>query len=145
MATKKTEGKRLYIVQGVICMNSQIFIEKLSFNDGTELKIGHSDIIIFTGANNAGKSQVLKDIDTMMDSKGAKGIVSTSLEMQYAGEIKEMIDDYKTKDGKYRIGGNIFKGDKGQVPLSPYSFVKDIQMIFCTVLGKNMEYAGEVI
>lgn len=26
-----------------------------------------------------------------------------------------------------------------------YSFVKDIQMIFCTVLGKNMLYAGETI
>lgn len=26
-----------------------------------------------------------------------------------------------------------------------YSFIKDVQMIFCTVLGKNMEYAGEVI
>ena len=26
-----------------------------------------------------------------------------------------------------------------------YSFVKDIQMIFCTVLGRGMEYAGEVI
>ena len=26
-----------------------------------------------------------------------------------------------------------------------YSFVKDIQMIFCTVLGKGMEYAGERI
>lgn len=26
-----------------------------------------------------------------------------------------------------------------------YSFAKDIQMIFCTVLGKKMEYAGEII
>ena len=26
-----------------------------------------------------------------------------------------------------------------------YSFWKDIKMIFCTVLGKKMEYAGEVI
>ena len=26
-----------------------------------------------------------------------------------------------------------------------YSFIKDIQMIFCTVLGKKMQYAGEVI
>ena len=26
-----------------------------------------------------------------------------------------------------------------------YSFIKDIQMIFCTVLGKKMVYAGEVI
>ena len=26
-----------------------------------------------------------------------------------------------------------------------YSFVKDIQMIFCTVLGRGMSYAGERI
>ena len=26
-----------------------------------------------------------------------------------------------------------------------YSFIKDIQMILCTVLGKKMMYAGEMI
>lgn len=29
--------------------------------------------------------------------------------------------------------------------LDHYSFIKDIQMIFCTVLGKKMKYAGEEI
>lgn len=29
--------------------------------------------------------------------------------------------------------------------LHHYSFTKDIQMIFCTVLGSKMKYAGEVI
>lgn len=29
--------------------------------------------------------------------------------------------------------------------LHHYSFIKDIQIILCTVLGKKMEYAGEVI
>ena len=29
--------------------------------------------------------------------------------------------------------------------LDHYSFIKDIQMILCTVLGKNMKYAGETI
>jgi lipopolysaccharide/colanic/teichoic acid biosynthesis glycosyltransferase len=29
--------------------------------------------------------------------------------------------------------------------LHHYSFVKDIQMIFCTVLGKRMKYANEII
>lgn len=29
--------------------------------------------------------------------------------------------------------------------LRHYSFVKDIQMIFCTVLGRRMKYAGEII
>ena len=29
--------------------------------------------------------------------------------------------------------------------LEHYSFIKDIQMIVCTVLGKKMKYAGEII
>ena len=29
--------------------------------------------------------------------------------------------------------------------LHHYSFIKDIQMIFCTVLGRNMMYGGEII
>lgn len=29
--------------------------------------------------------------------------------------------------------------------LDNYSFIKDIQMIFCTVLGRRMEYANEII
>jgi lipopolysaccharide/colanic/teichoic acid biosynthesis glycosyltransferase len=29
--------------------------------------------------------------------------------------------------------------------LHHYSFIKDIQMIFCTVLGKKMMYGGEII
>jgi len=29
--------------------------------------------------------------------------------------------------------------------LDHYSFIKDIQMIFCTVLGKRMHYGGEII
>ena len=38
-------------------------------------------------------------------------------------------------------------GRKGMIHISElsYSFVKDIQMIFCTVLGRKMKYAGEVI
>ena len=91
-------------------MDPQIFVEKLLFNDGTELKIDHSDIVIFTGANNAGKSQVLKDIDLMMGTNGSKGLVSTSLEILFTGDIKEKENDYKTKDGKYRVGGNLFNG-----------------------------------
>lgn len=29
--------------------------------------------------------------------------------------------------------------------LDHYSFIKDMQMILCTILGKRMKYAGEVI
>lgn len=40
----------------------------------------------------------------------------------------------------------VFPGQGAQcVGMGEDSFIKDIQMIFCTVLGKNMEYAGERI
>ena len=34
---------------------------------------------------------------------------------------------------------------KVKMPGGPVLFVKDIQMIFCTVLGRKMRYAGEEI
>ena len=47
-------------------MTPQIFISKLEFNDNTVMDLSSSDIVIFTGANNAGKSQVLRDIDNKL-------------------------------------------------------------------------------
>ncbi len=93
-------------------MNPQIFVEKLKTNDGIELKFGPSDIVIFTGANNAGKSQILKDIDIMMEAVGTKGIVATSLELAYIGDISDKEEEFKQKDGRYRLGGNIYSDFK---------------------------------
>lgn len=86
----------------------QIFVEKLCFNDGKELPLGHSDIVIFTGANNAGKSQVLKDIDILMSNRGKKGVVLSQLTLEYVGDILEKIEDYKKKDGFYHLSGNSY-------------------------------------
>lgn len=71
----------------------------------------------------------------------------------------EMIADYvaqKQKEGDTReaqviaveYNDNVIYPDKVRINCyyyRHYSFIKDIQMIFCTVLGKNMEYAGETI
>ena len=71
----------------------------------------------------------------------------------------EMISDYvaqKQKEGDTRpmqeiaveYNDNVIYPDKVRLNCyyyRHYSFSKDIQMILCTVLGKNMEYAGEVI
>ena len=53
--------------------------------------------------------------------------------------IQEIAEEYNDKTiypDKVRI--NLYY-------LRNYSFVKDIQMIFCTVLGRNMKYNGEII
>lgn len=71
----------------------------------------------------------------------------------------EMISDYvtqKQKDGDTRSMQEIAEeyNDKVIYPdkvrlncyyYRHYSFIKDIQMILCTVLGKKMDYAGEII
>ena len=71
----------------------------------------------------------------------------------------EMISEYvarKQKEGDKRemqviaeeYNDQVIYPDKVRLNLyyyRHYSFVKDIQMIICTVLGKKMEYAGEVI
>ena len=71
----------------------------------------------------------------------------------------EMISEYvakKQKDGDTRpmqeiaveYNDNVIYPDKVRLNCyyyRHYSFIKDIQMIFCTVLGKKMQYAGEII
>lgn len=71
----------------------------------------------------------------------------------------EMIAEYvaqKQKEGDTReaqeiaveYNDNVIYPDKVRINCyyyRHYSFIKDIQMIFCTVLGKNMEYAGETL
>lgn len=71
----------------------------------------------------------------------------------------EMISEYvaqKQADGDARpmqeiaveYNDNVIYPDKVRLNCyyyRHYSFLKDIQMIFCTVLGKNMKYANEII
>lgn len=71
----------------------------------------------------------------------------------------EMIADYVAKkqaEGDARdsqeiavdYNDNVIYPDKVRINryyLHHYSFIKDIQMIFCTVLGKNMKYNNEMI
>ena len=71
----------------------------------------------------------------------------------------EMISEYvakKQKDGDTRpmqeiaveYNDTVIYPDKVRLNCyyyRHYSFIKDIQMILCTVLGKNMKYAGETI
>lgn len=71
----------------------------------------------------------------------------------------EMISDFvaqKQKEGDTRSAQEIAEEYNDKVIYSDkvrlnkfyyenYSFMKDIQMIICTVLGKKMQYAGEII
>ena len=64
-------------------------------------------------------------------------------------ENLKKIDLEKMSDQEVAVwyNDNVIYPDKVRLNLyylDHYSFIKDIQMILCTVLGKKMEYAGEV-
>ena len=45
-----------------IVKKPQVFLKSVTFNDNVQLMLKRNSIIVFTGPNNSGKSQVLKDI-----------------------------------------------------------------------------------
>ncbi len=68
----------------------QIYLKSIKFNDDTELMLNRNSIIIFTGANNSGKSQVLKDIELSLDeSNHTSKVVINDIEWEYCGTIDE--------------------------------------------------------
>ena len=61
---------------------------------------------------------------------------------------QEQIDKMSDQELAVWYNDNVIYPDKVRLNCyyyRHYSFIKDIQMIFCTVLGKKMEYAGEII
>ena len=61
---------------------------------------------------------------------------------------QELIDKMTDQELAIWYNDHVIYPDKVRINryyLHHYSFIKDIQMIFCTVLGKKMKYAGEVI
>lgn len=79
------------------------------------------------------------------------------LEDEYLANARELVknlitdvnfDEMSDQDLAVWYNDNVIYPDKVRINCyyyRHYSFIKDIQMIFCTVLGKKMEYAGETI
>ena len=66
----------------------------------------------------------------------SKGDAEIDVSKMTDQELAEWYNDHVIYPDKVRL--NLYY-------LDHYSFMKDIQMILCTVLGKKMKYAGEVI
>ena len=67
---------------------------------------------------------------------------------EYVAQAKTQGDSRSEQEIALWYNDNVIWPDKVRINgyyYRHYSFVKDIQMIFCTVLGRKMEYGGEVI
>lgn len=96
----------------------RVFLKTITFNDDVQLTLKQNSIIVFTGSNNSGKSQVLKDVESYLDQSNQKStIVIKSVECNYQGTIDDasflrerFLED---KQGYYQLfeEGSIFERD----------------------------------
>lgn len=69
-----------------------VSIDRLIFNDGTELPLNPTDIVVFVGPNNAGKSRSLKDIYSLLSSPNGSIVVrDVEKRIHNADRIRENI------------------------------------------------------
>jgi len=80
------------------------------------------------------EDEMLADVRRLM-SEG-RCLPQEQIDMMSDQELAVWYNDHVIYPDKVRLNCYYYRH---------YSFIKDIQMILCTVLGKKMEYAGEVI
>lgn len=93
------------------------YISKIQFNDGNVINIKQNDIVVFVGPNNSGKSQALRDIYSLCESKKQSIVVSNieilksknSLE-KILSKISDYIDDGDSK--QYEVFGKYYNFSK---------------------------------
>ena len=90
---------------------AHVFVSGLTFNDGTDLQLGKNSVVVFTGPNNSGKSQVLRDIENCLNASCEKNrIVVADIAFEYSGLIdqKSFLQDnfIEGKDGYFQVIGD---------------------------------------
>lgn len=86
----------------------QVFVNSITFNDGTVRQLTHGSIVVFTGPNNSGKSQALRDIEFLIKDSNAHSVVASKLTTDIVGEFDNDFFAQKFRlgdDGNYWLGG----------------------------------------
>lgn len=78
----------------------------------------------------------------------SEGLLREKSDKNLILNLPENIDEMTDQELAIWYNDNVIYPDKVRLNCyyyRHYSFIKDIQMILCTVLGKKMEYVGEII
>ena len=123
----------------------RIFFKRITFNDGTQLQLERDSIIVFTGANNSGKSQVLKDAEMCLNSSDASPtIIIKEAEFDFCGTIDEesfLKERFaRNKQGEYQLleVGNSFRVDALQSYWSQHRCYNGLHTLFIKRLSTEL-------
>lgn len=86
----------------------KVVIDKIKFNDGQEISFSPFDIVVFVGPNNAGKSQVLRDIDVAFNDGETTKIVAESINLSPVGDGAYFTEHLVEKNGLFFFGNISF-------------------------------------
>lgn len=78
------------------------YISKIQFNNGNIINIKQNDIVVFVGPNNSGKSQALKDIYSLCESKKQSIVVSDIEILKSENSLEKILS---------KLSDSIDKGD----------------------------------
>ena len=78
MVTKKT-------------ITPRVWVDKLCFNDGSEIELKKDDITVFVGPNNAGKSATLKEMAALLKSSIENVKVLKNISIAREGEYRDVL------------------------------------------------------
>ena len=100
-------------------MTPRFYIEKVAFNDGKTLICDNDDIIVFVGANNAGKSASLIEISTKFKSKQSTTKVVTDITIAKQGEFTSLKSFFENNSiYRQESGNSSFHGFGYNIPSS---------------------------
>lgn len=123
----------------------QVFLKNITFNDDTPLPLKHDSIIVFTGANNSGKSQALRDVELCLDeSNQTPPIVIKNIECDYYGVINEptFLNErfYMAQQGQHLLveSGCTFNLDTLQQWWKEHTLYNGLHMLFVKRLSTEI-------
>ena len=125
--------------------NPQVFLQSIAFNDGTVLPLTRNSIVVFTGANNSGKSQVLRDLENCLNkSKEDMTVVIKNSLFNFHGDIsnESFLNNYFciNEQGNFQIigSGNSFDKDTLINWWKDRTLYNDMHLLFVKRLSTEM-------
>lgn len=123
----------------------QVFLKNITFNDDTSVVLNHNSIIVFTGANNSGKSQILKDAENNLNRTNLlPSIILKTAEYNFCGTVEDptFIKDrfFINDNGKYQAFESVYDFDMPTLKRFWYNhtFYGDLHKLFIKRLCTEM-------
>lgn len=88
-------------------MKSKAWVKEIIINDGTRISLDSNDIVVIVGPNNAGKSALLKEINTLLQNNlSTNSIIIKSLTYNFDGSREDLMSFLKENSDEYFHAGS---------------------------------------